>query len=540
MGNDNKPIRFAPLIRVSTEQQERKGESLRTQRKQIDAAVEQLGGVIPDYCRDKYTGQEHATPSSEREMLDLLIEDAKRGLFDAVIVADASRWSRDNRSSKKRLEILKEHDIKFYSGSTHHDLNDPSAKLFLGLAAEIGEYQASIQSKKSIENRIERARDGKPVSGKLPWGRTYDKKEQKWGLVKGAKDDIERAAQRYLAGESLKKIAPSLGMKHWNLTKVLRERSGDTWVQRFRSEKHGIDESVPTEIPRLLDDVVIAKIHERTVANRTYLHGQIKHFYLLRRFVFCAECGYAMTGQTNHNKRQYYRHTSQTRKRECSSRFWVRAEKLDEAVMAHIFFMFREGQIEKALDDAVPNKTEVDKLLGLKERLEERLANAEKGKRELVASVAKGVFSAEDIAEESKELSADIEAIEHELAIIDSKLTTAVVQKDKRAKIVAKAREINKRAISRTYEYFQRMTNEEKRELVESFFGGKDLDGNRYGVYLSKDENGVISYEIRGHLRDNIEGSLPMYEGEMDYLLNNINIQDELGPEDSVTKSVDY
>ena len=41
-------LRFAPFIRVSTEQQERMGESLRTQKKRIIQNVKSLGGVIPE------------------------------------------------------------------------------------------------------------------------------------------------------------------------------------------------------------------------------------------------------------------------------------------------------------------------------------------------------------------------------------------------------------------------------------------------------------------------------------------------------------
>lgn len=37
---------FAPLVRVSTEQQERMGESLRTQKGQIEAAVKALNGTL--------------------------------------------------------------------------------------------------------------------------------------------------------------------------------------------------------------------------------------------------------------------------------------------------------------------------------------------------------------------------------------------------------------------------------------------------------------------------------------------------------------
>jgi len=61
-------LRFAPLIRVSTEDQEKKGESLRTQKGQIKQYVKSLKGIIPDNCWI-YSGQEHATPDQERAKL---------------------------------------------------------------------------------------------------------------------------------------------------------------------------------------------------------------------------------------------------------------------------------------------------------------------------------------------------------------------------------------------------------------------------------------------------------------------------------------
>ena len=39
-----KSLEFAPLVRVSTERQEKQGESLNTQRTQLEASVERLGG----------------------------------------------------------------------------------------------------------------------------------------------------------------------------------------------------------------------------------------------------------------------------------------------------------------------------------------------------------------------------------------------------------------------------------------------------------------------------------------------------------------
>jgi hypothetical protein len=61
-------LRFAPLVRVSTEKQSEKGESLRTQVSQIKLYVQSLGGRIQNNCW-QYCGQEHATPEQERKNL---------------------------------------------------------------------------------------------------------------------------------------------------------------------------------------------------------------------------------------------------------------------------------------------------------------------------------------------------------------------------------------------------------------------------------------------------------------------------------------
>src|SRR4030067_1451650 len=51
-----KSLEFAPLVRVSTERQEKQGESLNTQRTQLEAAVERMGGGQRDECCRIYKG----------------------------------------------------------------------------------------------------------------------------------------------------------------------------------------------------------------------------------------------------------------------------------------------------------------------------------------------------------------------------------------------------------------------------------------------------------------------------------------------------
>src|SRR5262245_1842947 len=79
MSEGRKQLRFAALVRVSTEKQERQGESLRVQRADCQAAVAALGGrVVAWYGAD---AAEHATEGWERKELTRLLGDAKAGRF---------------------------------------------------------------------------------------------------------------------------------------------------------------------------------------------------------------------------------------------------------------------------------------------------------------------------------------------------------------------------------------------------------------------------------------------------------------------------
>ncbi len=285
-------LRFAPIIRVSTEGQEKKGESLRTQRKQIQQYVQSLGGQIPEFCWG-YMGQEHATPNQEREKLDKLLDDSANDLFDAVIVCDASRWSRDNLKNKIGLETLRRNGIRFFVGTMEYDLYNPEHALFLGMSAELGEFQAKQQALKSIINKIERSKRGIPCTGKLPYGRTY-KEGKGWEIDKEKAANIRNAAERYLNGESIFDIALTLGMNHTNLWKTLNHRSGSKWLVNFDSKQLNIKETVEIAIPPLLDDSTIQAVKEKGKANKTYLHGAIKNQYLLSRMIFCDKCGYTL------------------------------------------------------------------------------------------------------------------------------------------------------------------------------------------------------------------------------------------------------
>ncbi len=546
-------LRFAALVRVSTEQQEKQGESLRTQRTQNEKDVQLLGGTVVAW----YGGQEHATPGYEKKEVDRLIADAAKGQFDAVIVTNADRWSRDNTKSTQGREAFKKQGIRFYVSVSEYDLFNPEHELFLNMSSAIGQFQASNQSRKSLLNRIHRAKRGIPVCGKLPFGRLFDQTSG-WHIDHNEKALIEDVAQRYLAGEPLAKLAEEYGRNHANLHKVLTRRCGDTWEQVFDSDSLNIHEVVVTQIPRLLPDATIKAIRKKAEANKTYQHKQAKHPYLFGRMVFCNQCGYAMFGQTNPNGHRYYRHAHTKRVKACNCpKAWVRAEDLEDAIIRHLFECFGNPQaVKKAIEEATPNLDQVHQQREQVARLEVALAKTGKVRERILSSISRELISdadAESQLERLKQQEAtqrtELDRLNDMLANVPTPESIQAVSKEvsgtfKRFKIDAAKVRLNAktRLANRCLE---EMTWEEKRALAEMVFSGKRADGSRMGVYIAwiggqeKRRRKTWKYTISGHLIQR-HGKIPMklHADEEHGDFCGPDKQDELN--EIVTKSASY
>ena len=493
-------LRFAPLVRVSTESQEKMGESLRTQQAQIEAAVKALNGtLIPDPWH--YSGQEHSTPGFERKRFDLLLKDAEKGIFDAIIVVDPSRWSRDNVKSSQGLQVLKDNGIRFFAGQTEHDLFDPTSELFLGMSAQINQYVAKVSAQKSMRNRIARASRGLPTCGQLPYGRTFDKKTETWGIDEEKRKKIVWAARQYLKDESLRKIAQTLGTSEFHIWEILNRRSGDVWELSFRSERLHIDEKVQVKVPPLLDPETIRKIHEHAQANRTYLHGMKKREYLLARMIFCLKCGLGMFGdqhgQEGKGLYRYYRHLRKVGNRVCDLKLRVNANLIEEAVLMRIFATLGDpAGLEAAMLKAIPNRKRIQELRERKDFLKSELSKVEARKNRVIDSIAEGLLSKDEAGKKMADIRSRESSIKEEIDSIEPQLVNVPTEEEIRQKTKSIQRILGQ--IYRTPSRLAKMSFDERRRLVSSFFAGKDSQGRRLGVYIEKTKDGHIRYEIRG------------------------------------------
>ena len=477
------PLRFAPLIRVSTEGQAKKGESLRTQRKQIEQAVEILGGSIPESCW-KYSGQEHATPDQERSILDQLLKDSGKGIFDAIIVCDASRWSRDNRKSKDGLNVLKENGTRFFIGTSEYNLFLPEPFFFLSLSVEIGEFQANQQAQKSILNRIERTKRGVPSTGRLPYGRTFDKQTETWGIDHEKQKIIERAAKEYLNDQKGPDIAKKYGFFYPNLMRILRERCGDKWKVKLNNNRLNIHEKITMTIPRLLPDETIRAIHEKTASNRTFNHGELKNIYPLRSILFCAKCGVTLTGQANRLNKLYYRHR---RHNVCEPAPFnsIPADLVEDAVLFELFKFFGDkAKMEKAARDAIPN---IEELKEMKEKIashKKELNSIKKKRSNLITVMEEFGIEHGDVKERFAKLVEREDLLKNEIIELTSRISEFPTEEEisMKSQLVQRTME----TFHRGPDYLKEMTARDKRSFFRSIFGGKDKNGDKFGIYVRR------------------------------------------------------
>jgi DNA invertase Pin-like site-specific DNA recombinase len=493
---------FAPLVRVSTEVQARMGESLSTQRKQLESAIKSINGMIYKW----YSGPEHATPDQERKILEELMVDAHNQKFNAIMVADVSRWSRDNLKSAEYLKILRDKKIRFFVLTNEYDLFNNHHELFLTMGVAINQFFAKEQAYKSTINRIERAKRGYPSCGKLPFGRKFNEVTERWDIIPEDQEKIIELARRYLEeGIAFKILGSQFRMNPSNLHKILTKRCGEIWEQRFRNKACGIDETVRTIIPPLLPERVIEMIRSKCIARRTWEHGSQKYQYLFSRMIFDKDTGYSLTGTPSPKGKRYYRpyHTD-------GNTYMVNADLLEVALLRELFKILGSNEcLQQAVFENSSAGDHVNNLIKRKAMLEKDHETLMNEYTNIANAIAK--YERKGLETFLEKLQTKLDAlhkrsseIKFEMDTIDNNLNTLPTKDEIENSRNAMRREILKllrRNKFRRGAYFNQLPFKEKQNIIRLLFSGVDQNGKRYGIYIRLIEGRPRRYEYEAYGR---------------------------------------
>ena len=488
----NKKIKAAGYVRVSTPSQV-DDESLTTQRASIKKFADN-----GDLELTKIYADEGISGGSmkERHALSQCLTDGQRGMFKVLIVHRLSRFGRNARELLANHEQLKEAGIQLRSIAEGIDFSTKYGEAMLGLLAVIAQLEKDILKEQMFENRVARAKRGVPTSGKLPYGRTYDRVNDKWVLDEEKANLIRKAAEDYLSGTPLKAIAARIGMTENNLRDILRDRCGDTWTVIFKGT-----EPITYIIPRILTDDIIEQIKERLEFNQKNNRTDLPGIYVLSSFIRCYDCESRLSGSTiNYPRfpRRVYRHKYD----KCKSFTYIHADGIEKAVFETIFENIVDViGFEKAIKESLPDQNWIDELKDKIDRSEKRLTKIEVGLEGLVDAVLNHTLTAETIKNRAAKLVEEKKAIGEELTI-DRQTLDSVPDPEE---VKAEANTIRRNLLERYggKKRLKELTFDEKRNLLHWLFDGKDAKGMRYGIYITstgKRKRQKVDYFLYGKI----------------------------------------
>jgi site-specific DNA recombinase len=234
--------------KVSTEKQE-KEKTIQSQLADLrEFSQKDDLSVDHEYIDEGYSGG-----LLDRPALDRLRDDAKKGLFDKLLVHSPDRLSRDFVHLCLLRDELAGHGVKIIYLNRPERGDTPEDKLLENVEGVVAEYEKAKILEPTRRDKLHKATAGFVVGGKAPHGYRYvpgDKNRREPGHYEVVKKEAEvvqvmfrllvndKMSTRGIARELTKRgIAPRHG-KHWRTSTVHRILRNETYIGTTYYNKH--------------------------------------------------------------------------------------------------------------------------------------------------------------------------------------------------------------------------------------------------------------------------------------------------------------
>ena len=209
-------------VRVSTEDQTQ-GYSLDAQRVEIERYCEQHGYDLVRFYSDEGVSA-HTDKISKRPELSLLLEHARRGQFDVVLVHTIDRWARNMRVQTEALQILGDARVGFASVAENIDYTTPEGELMLTMIGGFAEFFSKQLARHVQKGARQRVMEHGLPHGSVPFGYRTDGDARVPYLEEREAEAVQRAFAKRIAGESYGQIA------HWLDSAGFETRRGNSFM----------------------------------------------------------------------------------------------------------------------------------------------------------------------------------------------------------------------------------------------------------------------------------------------------------------------
>lgn len=385
--------------------------------------------IVKEYIDEAKSGQ-----TDLRESFQQMISDAKKKLFDVVLVHKVDRFARNRYDAAIYKSILRKYGIRLIYVAQPID-NTPEGELLEGILESFAEYYSKNLAHETLKGLKQNALKAHFNGGFPPLG--YDIVDKKYVINEKEAQIVREIFQLYLEGYGYKKIAEILNSKGYRNKKgqpfvfnsigpiLTNEKYAGIYTfnktqRKYHEGKRNIKQYKPEEevirieggVPAIISREVFEMV-QKEIKRRAPERGksQTVKEYLLSGLVFC-NCGHKMSGY------------SQKRSKEGKRYFYYRCTKCQNSINAddienHVLDVIKNqifsdvnGLIEKI--SAYMAKKELDIPDELK-YLQNELKESEKQITNIVNMIANGIASIQ-LGKKLQELELYVEGIKERIA----------------------------------------------------------------------------------------------------------------------------
>ncbi len=382
--NEMKKKRIGGYIRVSTEKQVM-GYSIEVQITQIEQYCQFNGYELVDIYADRGISGK----SMNRPELQRMLNDAKNGKLDCVMVYKTNRLARNTSDLLTIVEELHRQNVEFFSLSERMEVKNSTGKLMLQILASFSEFERNTILENIYNGQHQRALEGY-YQGNLPLGYNNIPDNKKELMINQHEANIVKYIfESYAKGHGYRKIANALNHKGYvtkkgnpfSISAVTYILSNPFYIGKIQFAKYkdwndkrrkGLnDKPVIAEgkhapiIGKDLWDKVQAR--KKQVSEKPQVHG--KGTNLLTGIIHCPQCGAPMAASNTTNtlkdgtkKRIRYYSCSNFRNKGskvCSANS-VRADVIEKYVMDQILEIIKSDKVLKQVVERVNQDSQID------------------------------------------------------------------------------------------------------------------------------------------------------------------------------------
>jgi site-specific DNA recombinase len=557
-----KQIKAAGYVRVSTAIQAEEGESLATQRQQIEDFIKQKNWQLTNiYADEGATG----TKVEYRPYFQRMITDAKEKKFDVIVFTKFSRFARNARDYQNYSFELKKYDVNLACVKENIDPTTHTGKMIAGILALFAEWEHETIREQMYENKMIKWRDHRTFLGKPPFGYSWNKEKKRLEVVPNERDIYLEVVKMYCEKRmAMRDIAIELNSrglkckrKVWNSATISYMLKNPCYYGNYvvntvkyidgkkgAGTKRTKNRKPESEIISFPVDPFLTKTEWDKIQSATQLNkiipkriGEHTISFFLRSVLVCDRCGSKMNARMGSYKKNgtflryyvcYYAGTSkksiESGKQKCNLPY-IKAEVIEKAVWANIMALFLMDDPEKIFGHLFDKEKNEKNAIGLKEtilRCESELLSKNRERERLFKGLSREDTDTDELWKKLRKNMDEILTIEGQIKENTDKLTQ-IEEKHKTAQEIYEFYKNNERGFESLYKQINDFDSFDRKILVEAMLerpirvGYKERDSNYIELpsYPTTDIKLKFNPEIL--MRFANEGKIQLNKNSFDY-----------------------